>query len=313
MKFAPIVIYHAGCWDGFCAAWLFRRAFPDAEFHPTNYGDGVDPPDCVGRDVYIADFCYPLDTLVAIRRAALSLTVLDHHKSARPILERLADNPDCVPTHVVFDLEKSGGRLAWEYLYKGGFLPAADRGIGVDRDGMVTPGPWMALAAEAPWLVKYTEDRDLWRHQLPWSKEINAALRSYPLDFALWDTMHTRYPNAYFLVEAGQGILRRERQIIDQHVGFAREITLAGHRVLAVNATVLVSEIVGELAKGRPFAAGFFDRLTMVDGQPATQRVWSLRSEAAGVDVSEVAAQFGGGGHKHAAGFEEIKIGELKW
>jgi nanoRNase/pAp phosphatase (c-di-AMP/oligoRNAs hydrolase) len=33
-------------------------------------------------------------------------------------------------------------------------------------------------------------------------------------------------------------------------------------------------------------------------------RKYSLRSVEGGVDVSEVAALFGGGGHKHAAGFK---------
>ncbi len=31
---------------------------------------------------------------------------------------------------------------------------------------------------------------------------------------------------------------------------------------------------------------------------------FSLRSEEGGQDVSEIAAMFGGGGHKHAAGFK---------
>jgi hypothetical protein len=34
-----------------------------------------------------------------------------------------------------------------------------------------------------------------------------------------------------------------------------------------------------------------------------TGRVFSLRSNAYGVDVSEVAKQYGGGGHRNAAGF----------
>lgn len=38
MSDKPLVIYHGGCWDGFCAAWLFRKAFPDAEFFPAQYG-----------------------------------------------------------------------------------------------------------------------------------------------------------------------------------------------------------------------------------------------------------------------------------
>jgi nanoRNase/pAp phosphatase (c-di-AMP/oligoRNAs hydrolase) len=34
-----------------------------------------------------------------------------------------------------------------------------------------------------------------------------------------------------------------------------------------------------------------------------TSKVYSLRSKEGGEDVSIIAAKFGGGGHKHAAGF----------
>ena len=50
-----------------------------------------------------------------------------------------------------------------------------------------------------------------------------------------------------------------------------------------------------ELGKGRPFAACYWDT---PDG-----RVFSLRSSADGADVSEVAKQYGGGGHRNASGF----------
>ena len=50
------------------------------------------------------------------------------------------------------------------------------------------------------------------------------------------------------------------------------------------------------LGKGEPFAATFF-----YDGEGY---VFSLRSDDNGLDVSEIAKQYGGGGHKHAAGFK---------
>ena len=62
-----------------------------------------------------------------------------------------------------------------------------------------------------------------------------------------------------------------------------------------VNITHLLSETLHELAKGQPFAIGYFDS----DGQ----RIYSLRSDFDGVDVSKIAKNHGGGGHKHAAGF----------
>ena len=50
-----------------------------------------------------------------------------------------------------------------------------------------------------------------------------------------------------------------------------------------------------EMAKGRPFAACYWDT--------PEGRVFSLRSNDEGIDVSEVAKQYGGGGHRNASGF----------
>jgi nanoRNase/pAp phosphatase (c-di-AMP/oligoRNAs hydrolase) len=58
---------------------------------------------------------------------------------------------------------------------------------------------------------------------------------------------------------------------------------------------VIASDLLGELAEGNPFAAGYQDI--------GTRRNWSLRSTDAGEDVSKIAEQLGGGGHRNAAGF----------
>ncbi len=284
-----LVIYHADCWDGFCAAWLFHWVFPDAEYHAAHYG--TPPPDCNGKDVYIADFSYKRPVMQQIYSQANRLVVLDHHKTAEAELCGFAGEEPTKPFHVEFCMEKSGARLAWEYLCSyhkivDAFLRKG-RGEGLCRD-------------VAPWLVGYTEDRDLWRWKLPHSREINTALRSYPLDFAQWDELLTiQPPHSFSFLSEGKAILRREQQIIAEHIRHAREIEMGGHKVLAVNATVLFSEIAGELAKDRPFGACYFDCL---DGK----RQWSLRSAETGIDVSEIAKTFGGDGHKHAAGFETV-------
>lgn len=284
----PLVIYHGGgCYDGFCCAWLFSKAFPDAEFVPAVYG--TDPPDVTGRDVYIADFSYKRPVMLDILDRAASVAVLDHHKTAVAELAGLGRG------NVVFDADKSGARLAWEYLQDRAFAAGRPDGFFTDSDeggGLVR--------CESPWLVDYTEDRDLWRWELPQSRFVNAALRSFPLGFAGWDVLHGigRGSTAWTgLLLQGEAILRAEQKVIDSHVGHAREVAIAGHKVLCVNATVLSSEIAGALAAGRPFGACYFDR---ADGK----RVYSLRSRDGGVDVSEVAGQFGGGGHRNAAGFE---------
>lgn len=273
-----LVLYHANCFDGFCAAWVAKGVLKgEVEFVPVQYGQ--DPPEqAFDKDtrLYVLDFSYSRDVmfkLAALRHEAM--VVLDHHKTAQ---EALCDLSIELASHncgdalsVTFDMNKSGGRLAWEHFYK-------------------------LSNIRPPWLVDYTEDRDLWRWKLAQSKEINAALRSYPQDFALWDEFARK--DALNFGAEGAAILRREKQIVDDHVRYAREIQMDGHNILCVNATVMFSEIAGELAKGRPFGACYFDR---ADGK----RQWSLCSRDEGVNVSEVAKLHGGGGHRNAAGFEE--------
>ena len=294
----PLVVYHANCWDGFCAAWIARKALGEIETHAAHYG--TEPPDVRGRTVYILDFCYPRDVMRRILGEACRVIVLDHHKTAQAALDGIVDEfvqrPDLIASPpggaelplVWFDMNKSGGRMAWEHFWDWRFSrqPIDDRfwPLAVRKD-------------RAPWLVDYTEDRDFWRHALPETEAINAALRSHPLDFDLWDQFATKDPISTLAYE-GRAIRRREQQIVQDHTRHAREMDMDGHRIRVVNATVLFSEIAGELAEGYPFGACYFDRH---DGK----RQWSLRSTVDGVDVSLIAKAHGGGGHQHAAGFEE--------
>lgn len=269
MNHQPLVLYHANCTDGFCAAWVAHRRWPNAEFIPVQYGQ--DPPEVRGRDVYVFDFSYKRPVLLRMWEQANRLVVRDHHKTAEAELVNLPTGGDI---SVLFDVNKSGGRLAWEYLFASG--------------------------ESVPWLVDYTEDHDLWAWKLDWSREISAFIASHPHDFRLWNEWATTPPGCPAwdrFVDAGSAILRYQAQLIDNICGAAREVELDGYKVLAVNTCCLFSEVAGKLADGRPFGAAYFTRS---DGK--TQ--WSLRSRDGGIDVSEVAQRRGGGGHRNAAGFE---------
>lgn len=261
----PLVLYHASCWDGFCAAWAFRRTRPNAECVPVQYGEL--PPDVTGREVYVLDFSFKRDVLLRMKADADYLLVLDHHKTAEAELTGL--------DFCRFDMTKSGGRMTWEHF--------------IDQN--------------PPWLVTYTEDRDLWRWALPDSKEINAALRTYPLSFDEWDKMAAfNEIQMAELVVAGSAVLRSEAAIVRSHVNNANEVEIDGHKVLCVNATMLMSEIAGELAKGRPFGMTWFEG-------DNNERVYSLRSRDDGIDVSAIAKAHGGGGHRNSAGFRAPATG----
>lgn len=251
------VIYHAGCADGFTAAWIAHGVMPDAELIPAHYGS-LPPWDSIdGQRVFILDFSYSREVIEDIHERAKSLLVIDHHATARDALAGL--------DYCVFKMESSGAMLAWRHF----------------RDGA------------PPHLVNYVEDRDLWRWELHRSREYNAAIRSYPFDLKTWDILSTQLPS--LLMNQGEAILREQEKQVRGAVSAAVPISLAGHDVRIVNTTVHQSEIGGSLAHGAPFGATY-----MIVGDEV---VVSLRSRDGGVDVSDVARVFGGGGHVAAAGF----------
>lgn len=265
----PLVIYHANCLDGFgaaFAAWLhFAEGEVEADYYAAKHGS--EPPECSGRDIYIVDFSYKRAVLKRICAVAKSVTILDHHISAQEDLDGLADEHDNL--HVVFDMEKSGAVLSWEYFHQ-------------------TPPPL---------LLQHVQDRDLWRFELEGTDAINTALMSYPFTFAFWQELNTFSERLDELRREGETINRFRRQLIEQYKKRAVLSAIAGHQVPVVNAPhAIISELLGELAQEHPFAVGYQDH--------GNKRSWSLRSRKdGGEDVAKIAEKFGGGGHRNAAGF----------
>lgn len=276
-KIATLCIYHGNCADGFGAAWVVRKALgSDVEFHAARYGDPA--PDVTGKNVIIVDFSYKYDVLVALADRAASVLVIDHHKTAMADLVNvpLAELDYEVHTqnsagklHALFDLNRSGAGLAWDF-----FFPAQPR----------------------PPLINHIEDRDLWQFKLGGTRTIMADLFSYPQDFAIWDLLFADDINALRL--DGVAINRQHQKTVTDLVhATKRRMLIGGHDVPVANLPYMFASDAGALmAEGELFAASYFDTS---DG-----RNFSLRSTDAGMDVSEIAKQYGGGGHRNAAGFK---------
>lgn len=275
----PLCIYHGGCDDGFASALIVNDALDDqVELHYGIYQ--TEPPDVTDRDVIIVDFSYKREVLERMADSARSLLVLDHHKSAAEDLagfpgpgsdyyewrERAADAT--YPVGTLFDMDRSGATIAWDF-----FFPSHPR----------------------PWLIEYIEDRDLWRKALPDNDAIIMALRSYPQDFAVWRDLVTEGREA--LLAEGRAIHRYYRTIVDDLKRNAVRREIGGVEVPIVNSPYhFASELAGELAEGEAFAACYWNH--------AHGTTYSLRSRDDGMDVSQIAAQYGGGGHHGAAGFK---------
>ena len=278
----PLCIYHGNCADGFTAAWAVKSAV-DCDFVPGFYGK--EPPDVAGRDVLMVDFSFKRPVLEQMSKIARQVVILDHHKTARDDLAgyappatvadigRLNPNDPQSNVAVLFDMNRSGAQIAWDFFHPG---------------------------ERRPKLVDYVADRDLWQFNLPHSREIAALIFSYPYDFERWDWIASEMESSPDgLIAEGAAIERKHFKDIDELLAqTTRDMVIGGQRVKVANLPyTMSSDAAGKLAEGAPFGACYFDR--------TDARVFSLRSRGEGAaDVSEIAASYGGGVHQNAAGFQ---------
>ncbi len=289
-----ICIYHAPCADGFGAAWAIWKRWPDIVFHPGVYGKA--PPDVAGKHVLLVDFSYPIDWKKDFEgrywRGAKSLAIIDHHKTAQERLTQPGINwlPDA-------------GQFEWQWQVHGmDGSPFVWARFDMEKSGAVMAWEW-AHAAPVPTLLRYVQDRDLWRFDLPDSREVAAYVFSMDYDFEDWSAMADMAEDddqLRSMVEQGNAIERKHHKDVGELLKITRrEMVIGGVRVPVANLPyTMASDAAGRLAEEAPFAACYFDR---GDGQ----RVFSLRSRGRdGADVSAIAARYGGGGHRNAAGFQ---------
>jgi uncharacterized protein len=267
----PLVIYHGNCADGFSAAWCFWRKYgANADYVAGVYQQN--PPDVAGRDVYLVDFSYERAVVERMLQQASRVTLIDHHKTAIEDLRPLKERGRAGDRLGWFcDLNRSGATLAWDHLF-----PGEDR----------------------PLLLGHVEDRDLWRFKLPGTREIQAFVFSHEYSFALWDKlMCADQVELLKMTAAGAAIERKHHKDVAELVAVCkRRMVIGGHDVpVASLPHTLVSDAAHLMARGEPFAACYWDT--------AEGRVFGLRAADEGVDVSEVAKLYGGGGHAKSAGF----------
>jgi len=272
-------IYHGKCQDGFSAAWVVREALGEVnvDFVPGVYQK--DPPDVTGKSVVMVDFSYKYDVLLKMAETANNITIIDHHKTAEADLSRinhrrLAECGYC-PINLVFDMTKSGALLTWEHYYPG---------------------------LEAPLLLQHVSDRDLWEFKLNGTREVTASLFSEEYDFKRWTHLmrHCTEGSAEWqaMHDEGIGIMRKHDKDIKELLQIVqRRMVIGGVDVPVASLPYTMTSDAGHImSKDECFAACYWDT--------PEARIFSLRSNPGGQDVSSIASLYGGGGHAQAAGFE---------
>lgn len=298
-----ICIYHGNCADGFTAAWAVWKRFGDAvEYVPGVYGEA--PPDVTGKNVVIVDFSYKRPVLEEMARSAYSILVLDHHKTAHAdladgglftamakwsgemnwhryeqnLMQDEMENAGC-RVYTLFDMERSGAGIAWDFLHPNDVRPN---------------------------LVRYVEDRDLWRFNMPLSREVNAFIFAHAYDFKNWNFLNAKmadHMGVQDVADMGGAIeMKHHKDVAELVAKLRRPMVIGGQLVPVANMPYTLTSDAGHLMCTEPFE-GYRAPFAACYWDTPEGRVFSLRSIEGGYDVSRIAASYGGGGHKNAAGF----------
>ena len=278
-----LVIYHKGCTDGFGSAfavWKYfnNRAnlesqntdqFMSIEYQPASYND--DPPNVNGRNVLICDFSYKYNILLNMIKQANSLYIIDHHISAEEDLKNIDRK------HKLFDMNHSGAYLTWVYFFPN---------------------------QEVPILIRYIEDRDLWKHQMHNTHQFFARFKSLPFNFHVYDNLLDKdYLDK--VIEEGKILYDYDTTIIKRlakHSACKRTKLSDGtfYNIAYLNSNVYKSDLGNYLVEKENPECDFS---VIYNYDDKTNKTWfSLRSSDKKIDVSYIANLLGGGGHRNAAG-----------
>ncbi len=284
----PIIIYHDNCADGFGAAWAAWFKFRDtAEYLPMNYNDRrVElhdghlnfPVSLAGRDIFILDFSFKPDVMDAMLKVANHITWIDHHKTAfedyglDPTKLHIIRDPE-LNTHYILDTDHSGCVLAWWH-----FNPELVTPIGLEL----------------------IEDRDLWKWKFENTCDFATGLRSEPFSF-------DRFNRVMWVPDDTINVGRSMNKLFDQQLTDVTkrlmpvdlyDVDDVMHGGLCVNCTPNFSSEAGNILAKQSSTFGMTWMLSD-DGHVHV----SLRSVGE-FDVSKIARNYGGGGHRNAAGFK---------
>lgn len=266
-----LVLHHDDS-DGYASALALYQLYKDsAEYVPVQYGQAF-PAIALDKDtvVFVVDFSYPKQVLENIREQVASITVIDHHETAR---DQLSDLP-----YAVFDMNKSGATLTWEHVFPG---------------------------VELPELFKLVEDRDLWRFSYHTSKAfeagINASGKAKMLTF--WnevlhdsDLFEKIIMTGAVIVKHQEGYIKSFKKSSKYKIVRWKDCTVAFY-----NTTYLISEL-GDGINLDPGIVCDFCMSYFITSEG--KMIFSLRStEDSKVNVASIAKSMGGGGHCNAAGF----------
>jgi len=272
--------YHSADLDGHCSGAIVKLKYPECEMFGINYGDEF-PWDKIdnGEYVFMVDFgLQPFFPNMLDLHTKCNLVWIDHHKSAINEYEvaRLNDLELHIPGAICFDNSQAGCELTWEYLFD----------------------------TKVPRAVKLLSQYDVWNHSDLDTIPFQFGLRQYdtsPEEQHFWQQLFEINGINPLDQIIGEGAIILNYQELENKKycsACAFETKIDGLRCIAINKMLTNSQIFDSVWNPEIYDA------MLTFGWKRNQWTVSLYSTKDNIDVSIVAKNKGGGGHKGAAGFQ---------
>lgn len=294
------VIYHKSDFDGIFCREIAHKFLPDAELIGWEYGEPT-PIVPEGAQLYILDLSVP-DLM-----AHPNLIWIDHHKTAIDLY------PPSIPGYRIDGV--AACRLAWQWFCLREKLHHPTAGA------FVVPMPikedFIERRVAEPFAVRLAGEYDIWDKRDPDADLFQHGLRSQELGDTMWELLLVPAERNNFgqhdvgtitveaLLDAGRAIQyakSKENESIIGKNGFT--LTWEGLTFLACNAGQYNSHLF--TARIKPEHEALLGFCLRSNGR------WSVSlygvPHRPDVDLSPIAAKYGGGGHKQACGFTADKL-----
>jgi len=272
-----LCVYHIADHDGKGSAAIVKSIYPEIEFLGLNHDMEV-PYDVINQHdkIIVCDYCLPIDYMFELNKTK-DLTWIDHHISSIKEYEDKIEQGEAE----IKGLRRDGTAaivLTWEYFYKDKPVP-----LGIKLLGM-------------------SDVYDLSDERVkPFEYAMQSAGVNRPTD-EIWVPLINDTMNIEEMVAKGEAILSyikvRNYRLV-RGISFTSEYK--GHKCICANMPQGKSEFFDSLDNLNRFDF-------MVNFFMNKHNCWNLSFYSyKNFDVSKVAAEFGGGGHFHAAGASGLK------
>jgi len=264
--------YHSADLDGRCSGAIINKRFPTCKLYGFDYGNEFPWKEIEeGEKVFMVDVSLPIEDMKRLNKM-VKLIWIDHHVSIIDI----AQKEKFLAYEQLLEVGKAACELTWLYCYPHSSLPQA-----------------------VHLLARY----DVWDLYFDDILAFQYGIRTFdtqPEDY-IWTVILHENSYCISIINKGENILEYIHKDNKNYVNsYGFKTTLNDYRAIAVNKGMGNSQLFNSIWNEKDYdimiAFAWVAKLNK-------HRVSLYTTEETGIDVSQIAVLYGGGGHKQAAGF----------